>query len=67
MIDGPEESPKRKCTIEAKCLLNRWECESDLESQEIVDAVNEAIEEYYELGDYEEEEFIEFDPDLNEE
>ena len=56
------ESPQRKCTIEFKLHIHRWQEESDLEPQEIVDAINDAVEEYFEL---EKEEEIEFDPDFD--
>ena len=46
-----EDTPQRKCTVEFKVHLHRWQQESELEPQEIVDAVEEAIEEYFELGD----------------
>ena len=37
-----------------------------MEPQEIVDAINEAIEEYFDLGEeVEEEETIEFDSDID--
>jgi hypothetical protein len=57
------ESPQRKCTVEIKLHIHRWQKESDLEPQEIVDAINDAVEEYFELEKEEEE--IEFDPDID--
>lgn len=38
-----DESPKRKCTVEGKCLLNRYK---NMQPQEIVDAVFNTIEVY---------------------
>jgi hypothetical protein len=59
-----EDTPQRKCTVEFKVHLHRWQQESELEPQEIVDAVEEAIEEYFELGDeVEDREEISFEPD----
>ena len=57
------ESPKRKCTVEVKLHIHRWQEESDLEPQEIIDAIDDAVEEYFELKN-EDEEQIEFDSDL---
>jgi hypothetical protein len=57
------DTPQRKCTVEFKVHLHRWQQESELEPQEIVDAVNEAIEEYFELGEEVEDEEIRFDPE----
>jgi hypothetical protein len=45
------ETPQRKCTVEFKVHIHRWQEESELEPQEIVDAIEEAIEEYFELGE----------------
>lgn len=59
------ESPQRKCTVEFKVHIHRWQEETDMEPQEIVDAIHDAIEEYFELDEEEEEEFIEFDPDTD--
>lgn len=60
------ESPQRKCTVEFKVHIHRWQEETDMEPQEIVDAINEAIEEYFDLGEeVEEEETIEFDSDID--
>lgn len=58
MID---ETPQRKCTVEFKVHLHRWQEESELEPQEIVDAVEDAIHEYFEIED--EEEGISFEQD----
>lgn len=51
------EAAKRKCTHEIKALFHRWEEESDLDSEEIMEAVSDAIGEYYD------EEVIEFEAD----
>lgn len=56
------ESPYRKCTVEFKVHIHRWQEETDMEPQEIVDAIQDAIEEYFELEE-EEEEVIEFEAD----
>lgn len=57
-----EESPQRKCIVEFKVHIHRWNQESDLEAQDIIDAVEKAIIEYYELEE-EEDEGIVFEPD----
>lgn len=57
------ESPQRKCTVEFKVHIHRWQEESELEPQEIIDAIEDAIEEYFELGDDEEGDAIGFEPD----
>ena len=54
-----EESPQRKCTVVFKVHIHRWQEESELEPQEIIDA----IEEYFELGGDEEGDIIGFEPD----
>lgn len=59
------ESPQRKCTVEFKLHIHRWQEESDLEPQEIVDAMHDAIEEYFELEKEKGEEEVEFDPDID--
>ncbi len=58
MIDD-EESARRKCTHEIKALLHRWEEESDLEDEQILECVSDAIDEYYE------EDVVEFDSDIS--
>ena len=55
-----EETPQRKCTVEFKVHLHRWQKESDLEPQELIDAVEDAISEYFEIEDEEE---IFFEPE----
>jgi hypothetical protein len=51
-IDSEEEA-RRKCIHEAKAFFYRWEEESDLESQAILNCVSDAIEEYYEEDEVE--------------
>ena len=47
-MSDPYESPaQRQCTHELKTLLHRWEEESDLEQDEILSALNTALDEYY--------------------
>ena len=54
-----QEDAKRKCTHEVKALFHRWEEESDLDSNEILECVSEAIDEYYE------EEEVEFESEID--
>ncbi len=54
-----EEDAKRKCTHEVKALFHRWEEESDLDSNEILECVSEAVDEYYE------EEEVEFESEID--
>ncbi len=56
-----EEEATRKCIHEAKAFFYRWEEESDLESQSILNCVSNAIDEYY----YEDEVEFTSDIDLN--
>lgn len=59
-----EDTPQRKCTVEFKVHIHRWQQESELEPQEIVDAIEEAIEEYFDLGEeVEDGEVISFEPE----
>lgn len=60
-----DETPQRKCTVEFKVHIHRWQKESDLEPQEIVDAIEEAIKEYFELGDEETEDEVNFDSKID--
>ena len=46
-----DETPQRKCTVEFKVHLHRWQEESELEPQEIVDAVEDALHEYFDIED----------------
>jgi len=62
-FDKQDDEAKLKCTNEFISFLKRWELESDLESQEILNCVSDAIDECYEEG--EEEEIIEFRPDTS--
>ena len=55
--NAKEQEAKRQCTHEVKALFHRWEEESDLESEEIMQCVSDAVDEYYD------EEVIEFEPD----
>lgn len=59
------ETPQRKCTVEFKVHIHRWQKESDLEPQEIVDAIEEAIKEYFELGDEETEDEVNFNSEID--
>lgn len=56
MFDKQDDDAKKKCTNEFISFLKRWEAESDLESNEILNCVSEAIDELYE----EEEDEVEF-------
>lgn len=59
-----EDTPQRKCTVEFKVHIHRWQQESELEPQEIVDAIEDAIEEYFDLGEeVEDGEVISFEPE----
>tara|TARA_R110000824_G_scaffold61165_1_gene162934 strand:+ start:437 stop:616 length:180 start_codon:yes stop_codon:yes gene_type:complete len=51
----------RQCTHEIKALIHRWEEESDLEQQDILDCVSDALNEYYK------EDVIEFESDIEDE
>ena len=51
----------RQCIHELKALFHRWEEESDLEQQDILDCVSDALNEYYE------EDVIEFESEIDEE
>lgn len=42
------ETAKRQCTHEIKALIHRWEQESDLDSEELVDCLMDGVNEYYE-------------------
>ena len=42
------EEAKRQCTHEVKALIHRWEAESDLDSDQLVDCIMDAVNEYYE-------------------
>lgn len=49
----------RQCIHEIKALIHRWEEESDLEQQDILDCVSDALNEYYQ------EDVIEFESDID--
>ena len=49
----------RQCTHEIKALIHRWEEESDLEQQDILDCVSDALNEYYK------EDVIEFESEID--
>ena len=51
----------RQCIHELKALLHRLEEESDLEQQDILDCVSDALNEYYK------EDVIEFESEIDEE
>ena len=51
----------RQCIHELKALFHRWEEESDLEQQDILDCVSDALNEYYK------EDVIEFESEIDEE
>ena len=56
LFDKQDDEAKKKCTNEFISFLKRWEAESDLESNEILNCVSDAIDELYE----EEEDEVEF-------
>ena len=56
LFDKQDDEAKKKCTNEFISFLKRWEAESDLESNEILNCVSDATDECYE----EEEEEVEF-------
>jgi len=49
----------RQCIHELKALFHRWEEESDLEQDDILDCVKDALNEYYK------EDVIEFESDID--
>jgi hypothetical protein len=50
-FDKAEDEAKLKCTKEFESFLKRWELESDLESYQILECINEAIDNLYEDED----------------
>jgi hypothetical protein len=48
----------RQCIHELKALFHRWEQESDLEQDDILDCAKDALNEYYE-------DVIEFESDID--
>jgi|TARA_B100001063_G_C16507518_1_gene425093 hypothetical protein len=51
----------RQCIHELKALFHRWEEESDLEQDDILDCTKDALNEYYD------EDVIEFESEIDEE
>ncbi len=51
----------RQCIHELKALFHRWEEESDLEQDDILNCTKDALNEYYD------EDVIEFESDIDEE
>ena len=49
----------RQCIHELKALFHRWEQESDLEQDDILDCAKDALNEYYK------EDVIEFESDID--
>ena len=49
----------RQCIHELKALFHRWEQESDLEQDDILDCAKDALNEYYD------EDVIEFESDID--
>ncbi|MBL18526.1 MAG: hypothetical protein CMC82_01680 [Flavobacteriaceae bacterium] len=39
-----DETPQRKCTVEAKCLLHRWNSESKLTPEQMIESVYEVLD-----------------------
>jgi uncharacterized protein with ParB-like and HNH nuclease domain len=58
LMDKLEDEAKEKCTKEFVSFLKRWEMESDLGSQDILNCVSDAIDECYE-------EVVEFDSEID--
>ena len=58
-----DEAPKQKLKNEVRSVLIRWTEESDLDSQDMLEAIGEIVEEDFEV----EEEIIEFEPEEEEE
>tara|TARA_Y100000004_G_scaffold191610_1_gene250693 strand:+ start:278 stop:463 length:186 start_codon:yes stop_codon:yes gene_type:complete len=58
-----DEAPKQKLKNEVRSVLIRWTEESDLDSQDMLEAIGEIVEEDFEV----EEETIEFEPEEEEE
>ena len=54
-FDKAEDDATLKCIKEFESFLKRWEAESDLESYEILQCVNEAVDNLYEDEDEDEE------------
>lgn len=58
-----DEAPKQKLKNEVRSVLIRWTEESDLDSQDMLEAIGEIVDEDFEV----EEEIIEFEPEEEEE
>lgn len=58
-----DEAPKQKLKNEVRSVLIRWSEESDMDSQDMLEAIGEIVEEDFEV----EEEIIEFEPEEEEE
>ena len=58
-----DEAPKHKLKNEVRSVLIRWSEESDMDSQDMLEAIGEIVEEDFEV----EEEIIEFEPEEEEE
>ena len=59
MSEEPETEAERQCTHGTENLLHRWEEESDLEQEDILQCLSKALDEYY--G----EDVIEFESDID--
>jgi hypothetical protein len=60
MTPEQKQEAERKCIHELKALLHRWSGEeSDLDDQDVLGCVNDALEEYFD------EEVIEFESDID--
>ena len=58
-----DEAPKQKLKNEVRSVLIRWSEESDMDSQDMLEAIGEIVDEDFEV----EEEIIEFEPEEEEE
>ena len=52
------EAPSRKVVHEVKALLHRWSEESDLEDNELLQCIGDAVDEYFD------EDVVEFESDI---
>jgi hypothetical protein len=53
------ETPNRKVVHEVKALLHRWSEESDLEDNELLQCIGDAVDEYFD------EDVVEFESDID--
>lgn len=53
------ETPNRKVVHEVKALLHRWSEESDLEDDELLQCIKDAVDEYFD------EDVVEFESDID--